>query len=708
MIQRTRSSHFAKCFAATLGMSMLFGAVAGGCSGDEENAAIRRATQVPDGGSSDSEAPGTGGYPFEPISPASYTSKVKNLLVGLPVTDAEVQAVVADPAALRGLIDGWMELPQFKEKMVGFFRNAFQQNNASLNFLTASVNLDIDTVSADFRARIDRAMKDSFALTAWELVKEGRPLTEAVTTNRQMLNPPLMSLMSYIDETTVDDAGKGAGGIRLAKEKPIDHYSWDLGPTTLSSTLNPSDPNYMLWHGPHTKPCTDGPIKFGVGGRADDYHDDTGYQFYLTLRKLIYGEGMGTYPHERLPCYSATNGAEIGTQFSDEDWSNWRMVTIRPTTASAPTTAPYFWNILEMRSLSEMRLRVPRVGFMGTLAFQANWTTNAGNSARVTANQALIVAIGRSITSDGTPPASLNTNDANHAANPECAGCHARLDPFRQFFRQSYTLSYSAQEDKTQIGLPASFNIAGVTATGQGVQDVANILANHPRFALAWVLKLHYWANTLPALETDPEVLRVAEVFRASNFDFKVLVRELFSSPLVTWSGPTETTVTGGVRLSIARRDHYCAALSNRLGLTDVCAMNQAYPTADQAAVAAPANLLPADTFVRAAELPSLPTDPDLFFRASVERMCTLLAGQVVDVAKGTSLYVGTKPDEAIDEFVKTVMALPSTDPRAEPARALLKDNFTQSTAAGASASDALKSTFTLACISPSAVIVGL
>src|SRR5262245_64882583 len=65
--------------------------------------------------------------PFEPDPPMVYVAKVKNLLVGLPPTDAEVDAVIADPAALGGLIDEWMKQPEYQRKMLRFFQLAFQQ-----------------------------------------------------------------------------------------------------------------------------------------------------------------------------------------------------------------------------------------------------------------------------------------------------------------------------------------------------------------------------------------------------------------------------------------------------------------------------------------------------------------------------------------------------------------------------------------------------
>ena len=53
-------------------------------------------------------------------------------------------------------------------------------------------------------------------------------------------------------------------------------------------------------------------------------------------------------------------------------------------------------------------------------------------------------------------------------------------------------------------------------------------------------------------------------------------------------------------------------------------------------------------------------------------------------------------------------MAIVPSDPRAAELRQVLAEHLAAATAAGASASEALKSTFTLACASPSSVIMGL
>ena len=73
----------------------------------------------------------------------------------------------------------------------------------------------------------------------------------------------------------------------------------------------------------------------------------------------------------------------------------------------------------------------------------------------------------------------------------------------------------------------------------------------------------------------------------------------------------------------------------------------------------------------------------------------------------GPGKYDSTKSDGAIADFVATVMALVQSDPRAATAQQILSDNFARAKANGATPKDALKSTFTLACISPTSAMVG-
>jgi len=645
--------------------------------------------------------PGPGsGVPFEPVTAQVYVPKVKNIMTGLAATDQEVAAVTADPGALKGLIDQWMATPEFQARALDFFRNAFQQNQVDLNALQASLGgTNLTTINNAYRARLTRSLMDSFPRTALAVVNEGRPFTDTLTSNRYMLTTAMISMMSYIDERPTDDNNKTTD--RLANAQVLAGFTLDPKSTaTLEQTVDPASPSYMIWRDPVTIPAactTTPPLVF-----TNPATGDKGSGNYRTLFNFLFG--TADYP----PCYPNGNAPTVPI-FSDADFTDWHMVTVHPI-AATEATAPKFWNIPAARAATDLSLHVPRVGFSGTLAFAANWATNASNENRVTANQALIVAIGQSINDEKAIALfPVNATDADHAANPACAGCHNQLDPLKQYLRQSFTLFYHDQQDAAQIAMPAGFNIGGVTATGHGIGDLMTTLAHHPRFPLAWAQKLQFWANSTAADEQDPELIRIAKAFADSGFDFKVLVRETFSSPLVTFAKPTMTTSENGVVLSITRRDQYCTSLSNRLGLPDVCGMVSVTPTSAQTQLANRALLLPVDTYYRAFALPSLPTNPDLFFRQSVEAMCGLIANQVIDTKTATSRYVSTNPTAAIADFVATVMGVPPSDPRSAPAIAILTNHFTAAAATtGISATDALKSTFTTACIAPPSVLVGL
>ncbi len=669
--------------------------LASACSPDEPTFAPPRETLAP---SERASVPA----PPEALRPTAYVSKVKNLLTGLPPTDAEVAAVTRDPRALSELIEGWMALPEHRAKMLDFFRNAFQQNRVSLAALQESLGIPgmlqaSDAEPNNVAAQLERSLMDSFALTVWELLANGRPLSEALVTDRYMLNPPLMSLLSLLDELTINDYGWGSN--RFLDRTAGFTFTIDLrNPNIpLEQTLDPASANYLRWSHPlaPSTGCTQPAWVYNQAQHNYGSQDNAVNLFNFLLGKLASGCYYGRVDRFR-------------SHWTELDFNDWRMVKIDRAGAGRDTS-PLFYDLRALRSAQQMTLRVPRVGFFGTLAFHANWPTNTTNLHRVTANQTLIVALGKSFDGSGTTvPLTDSTLDRDHATpGSDCYGCHQSLDPFRQFFRQSYSLYYHEQTDAQQLKQPASFGFDGVQSDGQGIGDLAAILAAHPRFAVAWTQKLCQWANSLPCAEDDPEFLRVASVWKRSGYKWKTLVHELFASPLVTLARNTRTYDTQGVTLSIARRDHLCVALSNRLGIADVCGLLAQTKTPAQAELQRYAAFLPVDGYDRGLEIPSLPTAPSVFFRVGTESLCLRLADLAVD-GGGSSRYSSARPDEALTDFVGTLMAIVPSDPRAAALRQILQEHQAAALAAGASASEALKSTFTLACASPSSVLVGL
>jgi hypothetical protein len=329
-------------------------------------------------------------------------------------------------------------------------------------------------------------------------------------------------------------------------------------------------------------------------------------------------------------------------------------------------------------------------------------------------NQTLIVALGAQVDgSDITVPPMTPGLDTAHSSQPACRACHQELDPLRSIFSATYSWNYHAQDEASFAAQKGMFAFQGVIAPVASVGDLGATLAAHPLFAEAWAQKLCTYVNSSPCLHEDPEFARVVAAFQASGLKWDTLVVELLSSPLVTNAAPTATAAANGEVVAVARRDHLCAALNARLGFDDVCGLNAVTRKQAQAAIAQIASGLPSDGYGRGATMPVLPNDPTLFYRAGTENMCAIVAAAVIDVpaakqTAGVTQWSSAKPDAAIADFVGTVMGLPPSDARAAPAAMILKSHFTDAMTAGATAADALKSTFITACLAPSAVSIGL
>jgi hypothetical protein len=201
--------------------------------------------------------------------------------------------------------------------------------------------------------------------------------------------------------------------------------------------------------------------------------------------------------------------------------------------------------------------------------------------------------------------------------------------------------------------------------------------------------------------------------FQDAKFAWNGLVSDLFSSPLITNATHTATYDANGEVVAVSRRDHLCAALDNRLGFADVCGLHAVTAAATRAIVPSIAAGLPSDGYGRGSVAPVLPNQPTLFYRAGLENICEAVAAQTIDVAAAKQLanvkqWSSKSSDAAISDFVGIVMGLAPSDARTKPATDLLTAHFTKATAGGATASNALKSTFVVACLAPSSVSIGL
>lgn len=646
-----------------------------------------------DGGSPDA-GEADAGPDFTPVSVSAAVAKVKNLLVGLPPTDAEVEAVVADRAALNGLVAQWMTLPQYNEKLLRFFTTQFQQDQWTFWDLTFQFHGNIPFMN-DQRRFVEN-LQQSFARTALQLIAEGKPFTEVLTTKRLMMTTAVMATYATVDVTHMDD---GYNMVDLfQRDQPSQVTVQSAGNIPLQQTTDPLNPYFLVFNAPsiatsYQTGCPYGTLTYPAPAS------------YSAIADLLYGY-QPRVP-DRPGCFPPLVAAPA-RYITDADFSDWRMVTVRqPQTAEATTR---FYDLLTMRGGQELVLHTPRVGFFTTPAFAARWQTNDSNQHRVVANQTLIVALGKPIgLTNTTQPRSLAALDTAHAGpGTTCYECHQSLDPMRQFFHQSYSYYFGTQDVPEVLAVDGQFAFHGVVGSGSRIEDLGDLLASHPMFGAAWVQKLCTYASSAPCDESDPEFQRLVGVFTESHYNWNALAKALFASPLVTYLQATDSVVGNGQVFPVARRDHLCATLSSRLGIADVCGLNVNTPSFSQVLTTI-AGSWPSDQYSRGNESPSLAVTPSTMTRGGMEALCFDLAQKLVD--NGTSGYNSADPTASIDKLTGTLMGLTS-DRSAGPAAVLL-DHYNAALAMGTPPTNpqnkvnAMKSTFVLACLSPYVIGVG-
>ncbi|HMJ53282.1 MAG TPA: hypothetical protein VK540_14445 [Polyangiaceae bacterium] len=716
---------------ASAAFALFAGAVAIACTGTLDVATPN--SSPPPGGETPDAGPGGPELPFESVQARVYVAKVKNLMLGLPATEEEIAAVIKDPTALRSMVDAWFVRPEAQAKLGNFFNKAFQQTQISQNDFFDQLGVDSLTGLPMFAQA-----QESMSRTALKTIADGKPFTDTVTTHTFMMTPPLMSMYLAIDQAQVDDGGKGSvsvpmpdGTISTTQAFWLTHQA--AAPIPLAETIDPASPNFMHFAVAAPFSCSmpaldaTGHVVVDAAGKATKVNVTYTQRKYTSVTSAflgLFGWAPSRYANDpadpngpptlTIPAdvpadqkylyqYNCAGGVAFTSPNVTTQDTIWRPVTVRVAKAGEKLTP--FYDLPALRETNEIVVRMPRVGFFSTPAFFANWTTNNSNQHRNTLNQALIVAIGRSINpvDKGTSTVLDNGKDGQHSdPTSPCYSCHQTMDPMRNVFRQAYTYSYHSQHDPAQVYSTASFDYLGEKSALASLDDFAQTLVTHPLYPVAWAQKLCYYANSSGCAEDDPEFLRVVAAFKASNFNFQTLMVELFSSSLITGQVATRTWRELGETVSIARQDHFCSALTNRLQLaTSLCV-----GITDATTKIAVTNNLPLDGYLRGAEAPALSTDQTAFYRGATESLCAYAAGLTVDKAK--SRYDSTKKDTAITDFVANIMGITSEDPNSAAVTQLLKDHYDAAIAAKASPTDALKSTFITACLSPTSVAMGL
>ena len=375
--------------------------------------------------------------PFKADPPYVYVAKVKDVLVGLPPTDAEIQQVEADPSQLATLIAGWQQLPEYTAKMTRFFELAYQQTQiTAADFADQAYPRQID-VNGSTEGLLLQNMQESFARTMIALTQQNQPLTQGITTHQLMMTTALKETYAYLDAWEVDDNSKTTDYWKMANPNVSLTIEASQGPIPISESVDPTSPNYMHFYDPDVggaaanmvAGCNNDPIVLSGGAASGS-----------ALHYLLYGTIVGWTGTGGGKCLQYS-GSSKSPQMQPSDFSDWTMVTISQPASGQATTA--FYDLPSLRSATQLVLRIPRTGFFSTPAFAANWQTNTSNMMRVTTNQALIVGLGSSIDgTDMTLPPTTPGLDTTHADQAACYTCHRLLDPTRSVLAATWSWNY--------------------------------------------------------------------------------------------------------------------------------------------------------------------------------------------------------------------------------------------------------------------------
>lgn len=658
------------------------------------------------------------GSAFAALTPQAATLRVKNLLTGLVPTAAEYEAVSQDPASLDALVDAWLTSPEYKSKMQVFWGDAFQQSQAQAEDFHLSLDdmwfTPVDALLLNFR--------QSFARTVQALVESNASFTEVATTQSYMMTTAMMMYLAYSDTALEGDSPQaGVSGVRQNRFL-LQNADWNYtllrqsGMVPLTDSANPNSTNYLKFYIPTVGSSnwrTPGSTNQGNAAYCAQFDpivmtQNASFEYGQGLTKWLYAALKGDEYRFFNPVQGAANAMWCAASPSpsivtDADHADWRMVTIQ--TPTSPAAQSKFYDVAGLRTATTLSIYAPRVGYFTTPSFFSQWNTNISNQARSVANQTLITGLGSAF--DGKLAVQLSNPpglNSVHAANPVCLSCHINLDPMRQFFRQNYSLSFSAQLDSNQQVMNGTFGFDGVSGASSSMADLGRMIGTHPRFKLAWAQKLCNWANSTVCDLQDPELIRISALFAANNYNWQTLVKAMFTSPLVTYLATTQTAQNLGVTAPIARRSHLCAALDARLGLADSCGLMTLQDGLSGTAYTNLAYNVPKDAYSRGAVDPIYVTEPDLFYRNVVENICSLAADMVVDQS-GPVTFTSSAPAAAADDITRKLLGLDSG--RDTAVSAVLLAHYTDAAQSGITATQALKSTFVLACSSPYMVSIG-
>ena len=668
-------------------------------------------------GDDGSDAQAEGGMPFQADPATVYVAKVKNILVGLPPTDAEIQAVAGRPDAARPAHrPAGCSCPSTRRRCCASSSSrSSRRRSPTPTSPTRRTRKQIDINSTTIPLLMQNA-QESFARTMLQLIANGQPLTQATTTTQLMMTTAMKELYAFLDvwrgrrrrqrhrrtsRTPTRSSRSRSRRRRGPSRSP--RRSTRRAPTTCTGTTR-------------TSPTADS-TRRGLPGRSRSSIRPSA----ATLHYLLYGSLDGRKNPTRRHQLPARRRQRDGAAAPDERLLRLDDGHDPPARRRArPTTT--FYDLPTLRHGERARAQHParrllqHAGVLRQLADE-----HEQHDARHDEPGAH-----RRARLDGRRH--RHDDAARHAGPRHGARRPGRLlraatrssTPRGRSSRRRGRGTTTARSTRRGPRSPASSPSAGVITAGEDASATSATRSRRTRYfapglgAEALLLReLVGLRRDRPGVPADRQRLHELELLveRARQGAALVAHRRRTRSQ-------TATATQNGEVVAVSRRDHLCAALNARLGFTDVCGLDSLYAKGTPRRRRSPRSSpgCPSDGYGRGAVAPVLPNQPTLFFRAGDREH--LRGGRGAGHRRadrrsrrpGVKQWSSAQPTPAIADFVSLIMGLTTSDPRAAPAQPLLHAALP----VGARSSraprrpQALQSTFVAACLAPSAVSIGM
>ena len=646
---------------------------------------------------------------FSAVPAYVYVAKVKNILVGLPPTDAEIAAVTADPTQLKTLIDQWMLLPEYTAKMQVFFELAFQQTQVLGHRLRGS-----DLPEANGHQRYDDAAHrperdrellahDAAAHLAGGAAQSGddhAELHDDACADGALRVPRRLAggrrgerdrrLQGRQPQRDDHRRGRGRADPDRARRSTRRARTTCTGTTRTSPTTPRRAPAAAATQS--SSPRAASTLHFSSKGRSTGGRTRPGGTCFPQG-----GTAAGASAHgERL------HDLEDGHDPPAEPRREHHRV-LRPADAPHGERA---------RAERPARRLLHDAGVLRQLADEHEQHDARDDEPGAHRGDG---GVGRRHGYDGPPfdprprrrarRARLGLLPVPPAPRPDAVDPRGdvlvELPPARPTPRIPSSPASSPSKGSSSRSRRSTISRRSSPSTHSSRRRGCRSSA--------------YYVNSTACDTSDPEFQRIVGVFTNSGFSWNALVRRasLVAAHHVRGADADGGDRRGGRRRlaprSPLRRAERAPRIHRRLRPRRDDGERRPLTTIPEIVSG-----LPSDGYGRGSVAPVLPNQPTLFYRAGTENICEAVAALTIDVPTGKAIpgvtqWSSTQPTPAIADFVSTVMGLPSSDPRAASGAQRSSRRATRRRSRGAPQRlDALKSTFVAACMAPSAISIGL